>query len=555
MVKARWPVAAGLLTVSVIGCGSPAPPPEATTVREAQPAQRRTPQLREREQSALQALRQEYPAATVQIDDQRQLVQAIDLGPPAARPAASDARTIAADFLTRRAVQLFSIQEPRDLEIVSEERDPQIENQSLIRVQQKIRGVPVFGGELVISVKTGEQAAVASVTSTLAPAENVDTTPRLTEGDAIATASQAHSITWQQLAPADRIGEPDNPRPTAQLFVFDPPKVGREGAPALSWAVTIGTFKYFVDAHVGGILHSYRVLPHALNRRTFECDKKPCALVLTEKQILVPRVSADATRLHQLAKEVYDYFDKTFGRRGFDDRGTGGSAATQVDSLVLGLKNAKYHPLAQTFLFERGWVARDLFAHEFTHAILLDRPILEYTSDAGAVSEFLADFFAVMVDRAGPANPWKIGEDVPGGILRDLMVPHGRGFDRSKDFDSVHNDGQAALMSEYVRPTDPICASLPLADNGCVHFNAGILSSAAVIAVEGGSAQKITALGAAKMQQIVYWSMLGLSPLATLGQAAAAQTRKCLEFASNSKFALTRADCSELAKSHVAVGL
>lgn len=544
------------LALTAVGCSSPEQRPQSDVSSQPAAAQANMSQTT----VALEDLKREYPAATMEVDDRTQLPQAIELGPPATRQMGTDARAIAADFLARRGLQLFAIERSADLEIVSEERDPQIDNKSLIRVQQKIDGIPVFGGQLVIAVKTGKEAAVASVTGTLAPSQGIDTTPGLTGPEAVDRATAVHAATWDRLPAAEKIGEPDDPRRTAELLILDPPKVGREGRPALSWLVTIGTFKYFVDADAGTILHSFRALPR-IERRTFECDKKPCTLVLTEKKVLATRISADATELHRIAKEVYDYFEKTFGRRGFDDRGGGGTAVTQVESLKLGLRNAKYQPLAQTFLFERGWVGRDVFAHEFTHAILLDKPTLQYTADAGAVSEFLADFFAVMIDLNGPAHPWKIGESVSGlppglSLLRDLAVPHGTGFDRTKKFDPVTNGGQPANMTEYVRPTDAICSTVDAhADNGCVHFNGSILSSAALIAINGGSSLAVKPLSPAKVQQIVYWSMFGLTPLTTLDQAAAAQTRKCLEFAQAKRHAVTQADCSELAKSHTAVGL
>jgi bacillolysin len=511
--------------------------------------------------SAVDELKQQYPDLTLRLDLRSRVPETIEFGTAISAQSAGDARLVAQNFLDQNADRLFALPAAADLRIVAQERDPHVSGRSIFRVQQTVGGVPVFGGELILAVKTGEKGGLETLTSTISQTGDLKTTPSLSESAAIERASSAHQTQWSQLPAAEKIGEPDNSTPVAQLVVFDPTKVGLEGAPTLTFLVSIGTFKYFVDATDGGIRYSYRDLPHALNRKTFECASRPCSLVLTENRQHVLAVSIDARELHRFGEEVYKYFLDSFGRQGFDDKGSGGKADTLVNALVLGLKNAKYQPLAKEFLFERGWAARDLYAHEFTHAIAMHRPSLLYTFEAGAVSEYLADFFAAMIDLRSKASPWKIGEEasgLPGGrtVLRDLANPHSGHFDRNKDFDEATNYGQPESMAEYVRRTDRICASIPPnQDSGCVHFNGAILARASVFAVDGGANRNVSAVGAAKMQQIVYWAAMELPNNPTLASAAAGQIRKCNELAKIAKFGITTTDCNNLTQALKAVGL
>lgn len=62
--------------------------------------------------------------------------------------------------------------------------------------------------------------------------------------------------------------------------------------------------------------------------------------------------------------------------------------------------------------------ALDIVSHEITHGVVEKTAGLVYSYQSGALNEGFADFFGAMVDP-----DWEIGEDLPGGALRDLSNP------------------------------------------------------------------------------------------------------------------------------------
>ena len=106
--------------------------------------------------------------------------------------------------------------------------------------------------------------------------------------------------------------------------------------------------------------------------------------------------------------------------------------------------------------FGDGYAASlDVTAHELTHAVTAQTAGLEYKCQSGALNESMSDIFASNVD----SNDWEIGEDLPGGTLRDMAHP-GNGHppqpDNVADFVEMPNDGN------------------PYDDSGGVHHNRGI---------------------------------------------------------------------------------
>lgn len=61
----------------------------------------------------------------------------------------------------------------------------------------------------------------------------------------------------------------------------------------------------------------------------------------------------------------------------------------------------------------------DVTAHEVTHAITEMTAGLEYQGESGALNEAISDVFASNLDP----DDWEIGEDLPGGAIRDMADP------------------------------------------------------------------------------------------------------------------------------------
>ncbi len=340
--------------------------------------------------------------------------------------------------------------------------------------------------------------------------------------------------------------------------MFDPKRFGLAGDATLAWRVRQASVQSFVDARDGRIIASYDDRHAVLNRLTHDCGGNECLLVLNENgPVLKPpaKPGADAILAHNAAAAAHGYFRKMFQRDGFDDvLGTGGKASIESFVQVSDLGNAQWIPDALRFEFGVGWTTLDIAAHEYTHAVTQFGPNLVYLGESGAVNEFFSDFFAAMIERAaGTGTPdWRIGEGVQGFSatrpLRNMADPHNGGFDKTKPFDSSTNAGQPHHFNEIVTTTDTICDSTFLADNGCVHFNSGILAKAAVLAIDGGSFQGTTVVPIPrdKVEQIMFRTLMlgGVTASSNLKDTANGAVAACNQLASGAVFGITAKDCT-----------
>src|SRR5262249_51487575 len=83
-------------------------------------------------------------------------------------------------------------------------------------------------------------------------------------------------------------------------------------------------------------------------------------------------------------------------------------------------QNASYVPGCGHIRFGDGWVLNDVFAHEFTHAVVSHTSDLEYADEPGALNESFAD---VMAELQDPVDDWHTGDFGGGSFLRSLADP------------------------------------------------------------------------------------------------------------------------------------
>ncbi len=156
-------------------------------------------------------------------------------------------------------------------------------------------------------------------------------------------------------------------------------------------------------------------------------------------------------------------------------------------------------------VFGVGWAgADDIVAHELTHGIV-DRTagLLPY-GESGAIAESIADVFGEMVDQSstatGPdplAAEWLVGEQLPGGAIRDIADP------------TVYGDPDAMTSVHY---------SPGAADDHGIHTNNGIGNKAVYLMVEGTDAepggafngQVVSGIGSTKAALVVYQALTTL---------------------------------------------
>jgi len=162
----------------------------------------------------------------------------LTLREPSQKAYPGDPEQAARTFL-KEAGKLFGIA-PEDVPNLTVARTLTHRNTEVVRFRQTVRGVPVFGGEVVV-MRDGRDKHISWVHSRFFPGLNVDVTPKI-------SAQEAYAIARQQL-PFQQIQKRLDP----ELVVYP------EGQGRLAWRVQIpslaplGDWEIFVDAHTGEV--------------------------------------------------------------------------------------------------------------------------------------------------------------------------------------------------------------------------------------------------------------------------------------------------------------
>jgi Zn-dependent metalloprotease len=207
-----------------------------------------------------------------------------------------------------------------------------------------------------------------------------------------------------------------------------------------------------------------------------ECDNDlPGDLVRGEGDD--PSGDPEADAVYDNLGEVFDYYSETFGRDSYDDAGADLVATIDFcETPGTPMQNAYWN--GTQMVFGDGYASSlDITAHELTHAVTEMTAGLEYQCQSGALNESMSDIFASNVDT----DDWEIGEDLPGGAIRDMQNPANGDPPQPAhvdDFNTMPNDGN------------------PFNDHGGVHYNSGIPNHAYYLMVQ--------AIGRDRAEQIVY---------------------------------------------------
>lgn len=428
------------------------------------------------------------------------------------------------------------------------------------RVQQTVRGVPVFGGEAIVHL--GRDGSVFAITDDLVRGlrADLDTTPTLSAEDAVDRA----------------LAERDCPdcltdEPRVDLFVLR--RGGRDrlvhrvslrredGTPRTSMPVV------FIDAHTGDKVWEYDNLQTAqgtgnslysgvvsittyLKSGTYymeDTTRKIGTFDLRNTMYSVYRFTdadnswvSSAQRAgvdaHWGATKTYDYFENAHGLNGID--GTGGpSYYTSADGSTKLISSRVHYGKSYNGAYWNGsfmtygdgdgaafspLVTVDVCGHEMTHGITERTAGLVYAGEPGALNESMSDVFAAMIelyaDGVESADTWKLGEDAytpgtPGDALRYMDDPH-----------SASNGG-------YTADDDPDHYSeryTGAADNGGVHVNSGIPNKAFYLLAKGGSHHlggSMTGIGTADAASIWFAALTTYMTSSTTFCGARAATR------------------------------
>lgn len=367
---------------------------------------------------------------------------------------------------------------------------------------QTYAGIPVYGGEIVVSLQ-GDRFQ-ASVGGLLPGGVQLDTTPGLAPQDGEALAREA-------------IGQPQAPIfGRTELVVFDRSLLEPvDSNPRLAWRVAVGDrdpYVVLIDAWSGEVLLRYsQTATHSggydldledangANAADTACywDTTDDDQIGDEEELYEEAQNdSDAVNAWNYSWAVYSFYHSWFGRHSYDnDNGqleiyvhasNQGSAAWTGGSVDCDLIE-----------FNNGVVGYDVMVHEFTHGVIDFTSDLIGSGQSGSLNESYADIMASLAD-----GNWTMGEGTALGIIRSLSNPPAYmqgGF------------AQPDHISEFVSTS---------ADDGGEHINNGIPNFVAYLLAEGGthpdSGVTIQAIGPGAMGQIYYRTMVALSSSAWL---------------------------------------
>jgi len=366
---------------------------------------------------------------------------------------------------------------------------------SSVRFQQTHRGVPVFGGEMVVNLD--QDRKVLSAGGELSPETSVDVEAMLPAAGAAARAVTA--VAKQHVVDAGLL----RAAPPA-LWVYDPLLLDGPAhpGPRLVWRTEVTSSQadlrelVLVDARTGGIVLNFDQLGHARNRRI--CDRnnvvgggETCAEPYARSEGGAPTGIVDVDAAYTHAGSVYDFFFDNFGRDSLNGSGLPLTATVRFcETAPLCPMNNAFWDGSQTF-FGQGFVADDIVGHEFVHGLTEFEANLFYRYQSGAINESISDVFGELIDLTNglgndsPGVRWLAGEDARGGVIRNMADPPAFG------------DPDSMTSPNYQTGPD---------DAGGIHSNSGVSNKAAFLMTDGGSLNGITVagLGTTKVAHIYY---------------------------------------------------
>ncbi|GAB4505901.1 MAG: hypothetical protein Kow00123_00390 [Anaerolineales bacterium] len=366
-------------------------------------------------------------------------------------------------------------------------------NRAFVRFQQKHRGVPVLGGELIVQLD-GEGNVVSAGGETI-PAPDFDLTP-------VVSAEQAQARALEMVAREYDLSPEALTTTTPELWLYNPALLGAPGPQitTLVWRMDVEPRELLpirelvlVEARTGLIALHFNQIDAARDRRTYDAQSKadlPGVLRRTEGQ--GPTGDAEVDHAHDYAGDTYDFYKNIHGRDSIDNAGMTiiSSVRYCAEGKPCPYQNAFWN--GQQMVYGEGYTsADDVVAHEMTHGVTSHESNLYYYMQSGAINEGFSDIWGEFVDLTnGKGNDsagvrWLMGEDLPIGWGRSMSNP------------PLKNQPDKMTSSYYY------CG---LQDNGGVHYNSGVANKAAYLMVDGDTfnGRTVTGIGITKTAKIWY---------------------------------------------------
>jgi Zn-dependent metalloprotease len=364
---------------------------------------------------------------------------------------------------------------------------------SIVRADQVVDGVPVFGGQVVMSLD--ENDGVVSVDAATTEATEVPgavVSEAKAQRNALAVVAKSHRVSTRNLTASGQGRRLYDP---AIVHTFDP----RGVRPVWEFEVTNGLDireTVLVGTGRGEIALHFNDVP-SINRVV--CDKAEASTSATTAA--VPPCTApvraegggpsgvnDVDVAYDNLGATSDTYLALGGRDLTHIIGTG--TTKKLMSTVRWCFTDAPCPYQNAFwdgtqmVFGTGYAgADDVVAHELTHGYVERTSALYMFHQSAALNESLADVVGEVVDhRYSPPGPaednsaWDLGEDIPGGAVRNLKDP------------TIHGHPDKMTSPSY-KTADVFN------DAGEVHANDGVGNKTAYLISQGGSFNGRTVTG------------------------------------------------------------
>ena len=474
----------------------------------------------------------------------------------------------------------------QSVEVMGDTPDPFDPTRKIVTLQQKINGLPVYGGtaRVIVSATAPASAPLVhaksyvldSMTSNFfASAQIIPPAQQVTQSSANAVASEAYTSSVQT---DKRLGGESKLYPDAvksvssSLFMFDPHSLGADDTGGLrpTWVVKIGSMVYFVDATSAKLLHQYRDLAFVTGFQVNDWKSGSVAHIVYSDPApgaTHAAVAASGPVANLLKSRAFLSGQLKFaflGRSACAGFPEPAKVSVNVDydlSMNGQLSFYQSGPAPAVYLAPGTADAQDVVTHELTHGVTYGMTCIAPVYYSGAVSEFLSDFLAIVQKQQDKNDPslWTIGESLsgyqpPNFPLRDFRSPHLDGFDKTAEH-GAGNNGQPENWGEHVTSSDVVCFFDSLAS--CAHLNSGILSKAAYLAASGGqyTGQTIVPIGLKKLTTIVVGSVPYFQGTVCLQNYITAAMDSCSSASSSPSTGISSTDCANLRSAFTSVGL
>ena len=434
---------------------------------------------------------------------------------------------------------------------------------SIVRADQVVDGVPVFGGQIVLSLD--EDQGVVSMDSATTEATEVPAV-RVSEAKAqraaLAVTVKSHKVGAGALTATGKgrrlydpaivhTSDPMGVRPVWEFEVTNGSDIRER--------VLVGTDRGEIALHFNNTPGINRVVCDNANRHTVNSDD------------VVPKCMSSAARVEGGTSSVVGDVNKAYDHLGATSDAYSQLAAIDLTELVGTPAASGQKALMSTvrwcfkdddcpypnafwdgtqMVFGAGYAAADdVVAHELTHGYVERTSGLFWFHQSGAINESVSDVIGEIVDHRNPASPsidsdWEVGEALPGaGGLRSLKNPPLYG------------------QPDRMRSTRFVNADV-YNDGGAVHDNDGVGNKTAYLISQGGTFNGRTVAGidsgdptlakTGRLYLDVIKRLTSGSEYADLGRVLAST---CAEFVAADTAGFTQANCDSVGSAVAATEL